>query len=263
MERTVRGIALRALRWVEKAGNADFFANGELNFLRGALDFLGHRNPKSRLIVFDCGAHVGRYTQALCAETSTRRLDVTIHAFEPLENSFAQLTRNYAEVANVRLSRKAVSDRNALGTVHLRANASTLASLYPRELGPPGLSANATEQVQLTRLDTYMEQERLTHIHFLKLDVEGSEFDAMKGLGKYLSSNCVDFIQFEYGGTNLDARIPLKACFDLLQQAGFLVARIFPGGLKVRPYRVWMDNYDYANYAAMPKAILDELLHRH
>ena len=88
-------------------------------------------------------------------------------------------------------------------------------------------------------------------MHFLKIDVEGSEFEVMNGAGDFLRPDFVDFIQFEYGGTNLDARVPLKAFYDFLEPKGYVVAKVMSGGLRVREYSSWMDNYLYANYIAM------------
>lgn len=83
----------------------------------------------------------------------------------------------------------------------------------------------------------------------------------VKGAGRYLDPAFVDFIQFEYGGTDLDSDISLKFYFDLLETAGFVVARQLPGGLKVREYRPWMDNYANANYVAISRKVYDQIIH--
>jgi hypothetical protein len=79
-------------------------------------------------------------------------------------------------------------------------------------------------------------------------------------MGSLLDPAFVDFVQFEYGGTNLDAGVSLKALFDLFERAGFVVARLMPRGLRVLPYGPWMDNYSYANYVAMSGKIYEQLL---
>jgi len=109
-------------------------------------------------------------------------------------------------------------------------------------------------------LDSYFSAARVKHVHLLKLDVEGAEFRALTGLGEYLDPEFLDFVQFEYGGANLDARIPLKAFFELFEAKGFVVARLLPTGLQVRAYRSWMDNYAYANYVAISRPIYERLV---
>ncbi len=93
----------------------------------------------------------------------------------------------------------------------------------------------------------------------MKVDVEGHEMNVLTGLSSYLVENFIDFIQFEYGGTNLDSHTSLMELYELLEKSGFYVAKVMPCGLEIRTYQPWMDNFQYANYVAISKKIMERL----
>jgi FkbM family methyltransferase len=261
VERAIRGISLRAIRRVERSGNADIESNGEAGFLQDFLRFCAKAYPHGEITVIDGGAHKGNYLSKVCSGAQALDVKVVVHAFEPSGVTFSELTQNHGDRPNVKFNNTALSDANGTGTIHLRSDLSALASIYNRDLRSVGLALSQTEPIRLARLDTYIAVTGIEHIHLLKLDVEGSEYVALQGLGERLDSGFVDFVQFEYGGSNLDSRVPLKAFFDLFETRNFIVGRVFPRGLKLRPYSPWMDNFDYANFVAISRAIHDRLLH--
>jgi len=101
------------------------------------------------------------------------------------------------------------------------------------------------------RLDDYCDSASLRQVNLLKLDIEGSELLALKGLGKYLNPDIISTVQFEYGGTTLDAGATLRDLYDLLTSMGYVLAKLLPDALEIRSYSAWMEHYDYANYVAM------------
>ena len=105
------------------------------------------------------------------------------------------------------------------------------------------------------RLDDYIRKKGIEHIHFMKVDIEGHELAAFEGLGTYLRNDFIDFIQFEYGGANLDSHATLRDLYNQLSAHGFVMAKVMRRGLEVRIYKPFMENYQYANYVAFSKAL--------
>jgi hypothetical protein len=66
-----------------------------------------------------------------------------------------------------------------------------------------------------------------------------------------LESYSFDIIQFEYGGTTLDAGVSLRQIVEWLARKNYRIAKLFPHALELRNYSEWMENYDYANYVAL------------
>jgi len=75
-------------------------------------------------------------------------------------------------------------------------------------------------------------------------------------MGDYLDCNFIDFIQFEYGGANLDSHSSLLDFYKLFENRGFKIAKVMPKGLEIRTYKPFMDHFEYANYIAISKNVL-------
>jgi FkbM family methyltransferase len=237
-------LARRLHRWWQRLENnslADFERNGERAFLTRLLDFYARRGP---IRVFDVGAHVGAWSALVLDEAARRGLGVQLHAFEPGALPYSQLKQRFGARTDVTLVQAGVSDAAGEAALHYDAMGSSLASLHVRDGQPSG------ETVRLRRLEDYLAESRIPRIELIKLDVEGNELAALRGLGGQLDAGRIDFIQFEYGGTYLDAGTSLRDCYRLLDAAGFRIAKIMPGGIEPRCYAPIMENFQYSNYVA-------------
>jgi hypothetical protein len=112
------------------------------------------------------------------------------------------------------------------------------------------------EKISLDTAANYIEKKGLKHIDFVKIDVEGHELSAFKGFAEFLNSDFIDFLQFEYGGANLDSKTSLMEIYQLLEERGFRIAKMMPKGLEIRTYKPFMENYQYANYVAISTEML-------
>lgn len=253
----LRGLALKAFLALDNSGTADFATNGEQRFIEELFRYLARYSEQP--VFFDIGANIGEYTGLLLEKSSALPVMPEIHVFEPTNACFAELTAKYAGEATVKLNQLAVSNSCGAVTIYYDSDKSVLASLHKRNLDAYAVEMNRSETVATTRLDAYIESHGLGHINFLKIDIEGHELAAFEGLGRYLHNEFIDFIQFEYGGANLDSHTTLMDFYMLFEKAGFVMTKVMSGGLEVRPYRPWMDNYHYANYVAVSKKVLNSL----
>lgn len=174
--------------------------------------------------------------------------------FDILNKRFSNYTLH-----NIVLNKKAVSNNNGVAKIFYDVDKSGLASLYKRNLNSYTINMDKFEMVETVRLDTYITERSIDHIHFLKLDIEGHELAALHGLGTFRSGEFIDFIQFEYGGANIDSHTSLMELYVLFEDAGFVVAKIMRKGLEIRSYKPWMDNFQYGNYVAISKKKVDKL----
>jgi FkbM family methyltransferase len=262
LRRAIRGLAIRSMAWVEETNIWDSSKNGELLVLREALRFYKAGSREHDFIAIDAGANKGDYIAMVDFEARAVDAPYRLHAFEPQVESYSQLISRFGQHAKISINQLALSDREGEGVIYSDAKGSPLASLHQRDLRAVDLEMSLQEKIRVIRLASYIREAGLKHIHFLKIDVEGSEFAVLNGTEDFLRPDFVDFIQFEYGGTNLDARVPLKAFFDCLEQKGFVVAKVMSAGLRVKGYSPWMDNYLYANYVALSKVAFKYLADR-
>jgi FkbM family methyltransferase len=252
IKRKIRGLSLKIFNTIENNGDTSFERNGEKYFIENLLE--SFKNRKGRQVLFDIGANIGEYS--LMIDSKSNDIDLELHLFEPTKNCFSKISKKFKYKDNIKLNNFGVSDKDSVATIFYDKKESGLASLYQRNLDSYNLKLDQNEKIQLKRLDTYIEEENIKYINFIKIDIEGHELKAFEGFGKYLDGQFIDYIQFEYGGANLDSHTSLMEIYKLLIERGFKIAKILPKGLEVREYYPFMDNFQYANYVAISKRVL-------
>ena len=112
------------------------------------------------------------------------------------------------------------------------------------------------KEVIIRRMDDFCREKAIGHIHFLKLDVEGHELKALEGAHEMMASDAVDFIQFEFGGCNIDSRTYFQDFYYLLKDK-YRISRIVKDGLcPVNQYKETYENFVTTNYFAERKGLV-------
>lgn len=129
-------------------------------------------------IVLDIGANVGFMTTILAEQAKH------VYAFEPEPTNYKQLEENTKHLDNVIAYKVALSDTFGFTTLYLCPNDKGMHRLYPSKWCEGG------EQIQVTKhkldLIHYYFLDN-TKINFIKIDVEGYEYYALKGMIKLLN----------------------------------------------------------------------------
>jgi len=251
LKKKLRDFAWETFNKIEKNRLGEFEENGEKCFI-GNL-FKAFQQTSTEKTIFDIGANVGQYSTILSGVAKSHAVKINVHLFEPTKKCFEELTDKFSKTAHVTLNNAGVSNINGNAEIYYDQEQSEGASLYQRNLRFYNVQMDKHEVIKLRRLDDYIEEKKINRIDFIKMDIEGNELKALQGLGKYLNTDFIDFIQFEYGGTNLDSHTSLMELYQLLTDRGFLVAKVMPGGLEIRSYSPFMENFQNANYMAVAK----------
>ncbi len=247
----VKDIAFTIFNKLENNNNADFFTNGEERFLDS---FFSTSNDE--LVIFDIGANVGKYSEIIINKLTNRKRKFILHVFEPSKASFNVLENKFGNNPSIKLNCFGVSNSNGTANIYFDTAKSSFASMYKRNLEEENVYLTNSEEIKLCRLDSYIAENNISKIDFLKIDVEGHELFAFEGLGKFLNNSFIKAIQFEYGGANLDSHTSLFQLYQILQKAGFDIFKIKRNYLEKRQYETKMDNFQYSNYAAISKTFL-------
>lgn len=214
----------------------DMRTNGEMHLLRRTL-------PGAQT-VFDVGANVGAWVRAALQVNSS----ANYHCFEPSHGAYEALVRANLP-KNVRANNLGLSDESAEKPLFIFGDCYGINSLYERK----GISAPILRQesIQLTTLDAYCERHNIGHVNFVKVDVEGHELAVLRGARRMLSEGRIDVIQFEYGGTYIDARVLLKDVWDYVQgvNSGYSFYKLRGNGLHPTPaYQREFETFNYSNW---------------
>ena len=124
-------------------------------------------------VVLDIGANIGYFSLLFAKWTGGTG---AVHAFEPFPNTIRRFRRNLELnpllKSVVRLHETAIS--NTVGSL-------SMAVPDPGNSGSNYMSAEGTQAIKVTTLDTFVEQARISRVDLIKIDVEGSEVALLEG----------------------------------------------------------------------------------
>jgi FkbM family methyltransferase len=159
-----------------------FFRDAKLNSIGHIVaevwkDYIYHPflNGKKDLTIIDAGANVG-FTAFYFSEYAK-----VVHCIEPAKEHLEVLKKmiEFNGLENiVKPHNFALSIKDDVGELTHYSN-TTMYSLYSNIKGNELLSVTGKEPTVLKRLDTFFKEEKIEHCDFLKLDVEGVEFEIL------------------------------------------------------------------------------------
>jgi FkbM family methyltransferase len=129
-------------------------------------------------IVIDCGAHIGGFTR-----TALRAGAQRVIAIEPELANIRAFRRNYAaelKSGKVTLIEKGIWDKSGSLSLHLSQTGDSHSVNIAQNGGKD-------ESIQVITLDELAKELRLPRIDFIKMDIEGSEKNALKGAGNLIT----------------------------------------------------------------------------
>ncbi|HEY6504863.1 MAG TPA: FkbM family methyltransferase [Chitinophagaceae bacterium] len=133
--------------------------------------------------ILDIGANTGTY--ALVAKTVNEKANVI--AFEPLDFIFTKLTANAAlNKLDIRCMPYALSDFNGTAKVYAESLEHLYSVTVNKNLGSPDVQVHETE-IAARKLSTIINEQSLSGVDLMKIDVEHHEAEVLKGMEEYLN----------------------------------------------------------------------------
>lgn len=191
-------------------------------------DLVNFRQWKSSDVIFDVGANDGRTILALQEVLPPTR----IYAFEPASSTYAKLVERTAAMPNVQPFNIALGAKSGVGVLHLSSEATN------NSLSATWREAEATEEVVLSTVDAFMEDQNVDFVHFLKIDAEGHDLEVLKGAEEALQAAKIGIIQAElrYDKPGLD----LEAFRTYLEPKGYHLYGLYNQAReKAKPPESW------------------------
>lgn len=209
-----------------------------------------YKKTDNPITIFDVGANVGQYQRMLVENLN---IPNNIYSFEPAIDSFGIL--NKEKQNNVRNFQYGFGDKQQTVTLYKDENKSQLASIYKKTDNDYYnlKSMDIEETIHLRTIDNFCEEEKISKIDYLKLDIEGHELFALKGAENMLNQNRINFIQFEFGPANIDSRTYLRDFYNLLSDK-YIIYRITRTDIiPIKEYKDINEVFLPSNYLAVSK----------
>jgi FkbM family methyltransferase len=171
-------------KWGEDVYNLGFYEAGTLKFIDLIL-----KNSNNTFL--DIGANIG--LMSLHAAQSLNGKGKVV-AFEPVQFFFDKLNANINlnQFQNIQTIKKGVGSVSTKIPIYLDGGCPSVISTFRDEKG-------ATEMIDIESLDEIVKNEHIVNIDFIKIDVEGFEFDVLKGARKTIADHkpvlCIEYIK--------------------------------------------------------------------
>jgi FkbM family methyltransferase len=182
-------------------------------------------------IVFDVGANNGSSSVPLAIENPT----YLVFAFEPTPEMIEVIKSKIVGLENYVIVPKAVSDYNGTAEFNVAGNwdwgcSSLLKFSRKSQTDWPGRTdfhVTYKLNVDVIRLDSFIQENEITKIDHLHIDTQGSDLNVMKGLGEYL--HIVTEGKLEAGTSDdvlYEGQNKLNDCIKFLLLNGFKVVDV-------------------------------------
>lgn len=220
---------VRAGRFLVNSGMLRFGnspdSNGEFRLLGEIIT--GAQKPP---VIIDIGANIGEYSAQIAKLLNGRG---RAYAAEPCSATHQELIKNTTGLPTaIHYLKLAFSDSCGQSELFVVA-----AGAGTNSLEKDTTSANTTELVQRTTLDSFLDSESIPEVNLIKVDTEGHDFAVIRGAINSLRTGKIAALQFEYNWRWMGQRAYLRDVFAFIEGMNYSLGRVTPQGVEL--YKQW------------------------
>jgi FkbM family methyltransferase len=198
------------------------------------------------MTVMDVGAHVGFYSLLISRAVGPSG---KVYAFEPVPEIFACLKERIAlnNATNVIPVPIALSDEKGVAKMSIKGMSSSLFRRVSDEF----------VEVQVERLDDFVEREKIERVDAIKIDAEGAELKVIRGADKTIRRDKPILMVEIHAATLQAAGTTPEELFETIVSYGYNAfvirhGKAIPTDKVVEPWRYFHDTR-YDNYLFIPR----------
>ena len=201
--------------------------------------------------IFDVGSNQGQFLRLILDNIAA---DIfSIHCFEPGQETFKMLAKSSKENNRIKLNNIGLGKEKGEVVLYFDSVGSGLASLTKRKLDHFDIDFNKSEKVKIGTIDDYCSENAITHIHLLKVAVEGHELDVPAGARRMFDTKSIQMVTFEFGGCNIDTRTFFQDFWYFFCENNMKILRITPSGYfyPIESYKEIYEQFRTTNFIAL------------
>jgi FkbM family methyltransferase len=201
----------------------------------------------SPFIMFDVGANNGSSSISFAQQND----NAIVYAFEPTPVLINTIKHATSEMKNYILTEAAVSDYNGRAMFNISGNGdwgcSSLLPLSDKANTEWGGRTDmlVTEQIEVDviRLDKFIQENQIAHIDYLHIDTQGSDLNVLRGMGDCLSIvkegvlEAAAKSEILYVGQN-----SMESSIEFLQKNEFEIVKIVPNDSAMNEVNIYFKN---------------------
>lgn len=165
-------------------------------------------------VIFDVGANIGNHSMYWSIKINP---DI-IYSFEPFVPNFERLKNNVTNngIKNVKMINKGIGEKNGFASIKSfdETNYGSTSLKYNE-----GVNKDETDEIEIISLDSFIEEENIKSVDFIKIDVEGFEVSVIRGMLELLNKFKPD-LWIEVG---LDT---FREIFEILMPLGYVLVDV-------------------------------------
>ena len=159
------------------------------------LNIFNKYNKETNPCFFDVGAHIGQ--SAIRFKKQFK--NCSIHCFEPYKKSFLKLKKNTNHQNNIIYNNFALGKNEEFKKFYIneKTETSSFFTLNNNYMDLDKTKNIDTEFCKVRKLDNYVRENSINKIDYLKIDVQGKDYEVLTGAEKTLKLNKIYFIEIE------------------------------------------------------------------
>ncbi len=137
-------------------------------------------------IVIDIGGHAGQFTKIFSKLSENGH----VYTFEPGNYAYSilRIVKRLKNLNNVSIFKMGISSHDGDSTLSVPIKKSGSIGYGRSCIGNNVFEKSIDEKIQLVTLDTFVKQQKIPHIQFIKIDVEGHEISVLEGAQKTIKA---------------------------------------------------------------------------
>lgn len=193
-------------------------------------------------MVFDVGANHGLWTRDALPVFP----DAQFHLFEIAPPTAEHAIQLVGREKRVHIHTFGLSNSSGPRTLnYYGASFDELSTLGTPIVGHPG--DYAPLQVEVKTGDSFLNEQRIDTIDYLKVDAEGSDFQVLQGFSDSLTRGAIRALQFEHTG----GPATLCDCHKFLTGRGYRVGKLYSQYVEFFDYEPYREDFPGPNYVAI------------